>query len=136
MSTLVGLFRTREQGESALAALRSAGFSPHMIDKPALAAEASRAASESETAKGDTGAVMDGLSGGAIGALPGALLGKVLGSWLQSDMASSYEKEVEAGSVVLVVHAPDEPLTARARVEVLLRENGAEHVHTGETPTV
>ena len=127
---------TRADGLLAMERLRTAGLAVELIDQSSQAAESSREASSGRNQDGTKAAgsvaAVGALAGGMIGAVPGALVGALVGKGLTEMNASRYERAVADGGVVLVVTA--EELQPAAKAEDMLRESGAIHVHTGETP--
>jgi hypothetical protein len=136
MQTLLGLFKSPQQGHAARARLDAEGFSVELIQRPDDAAKRARGETEEgaggEEAASASGARLGAWAGGGVGALPGAVIGHLVGHWLTESNAHMYEREVDAGGILLVVQAPE--LEPAARAEDLLREFGADHVETGETP--
>lgn len=132
MPTLLGLFESRERGLQAQEHLQEAGFAVRAVDSATRASAIADDTTRGEPAGAGTGAALGALTGGLVGAAPGAALGKLLGRWLSTHEAQAYQETVAAGGVALVVDASE--VAPAAQAEVLLRESGAERVHTGEVP--
>jgi hypothetical protein len=132
-STLLGLFRTREEGLRTLDRLREDGFAEQIIQTPEVAAGRSRDASGPPNRDEATGAAIGALAGGLVGSVPGALLGALGKHGLSEVNARWYERTVAEGGMLLVMEARE--ILPAARGEDTLRRGGVVHVHTGEVPS-
>lgn len=132
LSTVIGVFDTREAADRAVAELRAAGFAdPHI-------GIGSRPAGTDERLSGpptwENGAGIGGLSGAALGGLAagppgmvagglvGLLLGVLIDLGIPEQDARWYSDEAAAGRVVITVRADGR----RAEAEGILRRHGAE----------
>ncbi len=78
------------------------------------------------------GPILATLSGAAVGAAVGGLGGTLIGLGIPEYEAKRYEGKILGGNVLIAVHTDSSDDTKRA--ENLLRDQGAEDVHTvGET---
>ena len=114
-STVVGIFPTRTQTESAINELQRMGFTEQHIGY--LVRERVEAM-QGNVAGGVLAAI---LGGGAIGAAAGGVIGALTKMGIPEEEANYYQNEFEAGRVLVTVYAPNH----QPQVLDILRRSGA-----------
>ena len=153
-----GIYRSRQQAEQAVDALRAAGFRnndvsvllPDNAGTKDFAHEKNTKLPEGATAGGASGAALGGalaipgvgpfiaagpimgaLAGAGVGGAVGGLVGALVGMGIPEYEAKRYEGRVRNGGILLSVHADNSDWVKRAKE--ILKQSGAEDVSsTGE----
>jgi hypothetical protein len=152
MTTVVGLFETRDAADRAIEALKAAGFGAEHLDvvarEPSLAADVGRDIRAHEGAAGAVlgGGIVGGVTGLLVGvaatAIPGVgaalaagpiagalagtavggMIGALTGHGVPHEHADSYTAALERGAILLTVQASDDRAAEARRV---LAANGS-----------
>jgi len=114
-STVVGIFPTRAQTESAINELQHMGFTDQHIG---YLVQNTSEAMQGNVAGGVLAAI---LGGGTIGAAAGDVIGALTKMGIPEEEANYYQNEFEAGRVLVTVYAPNH----QQQVLDILRRSGA-----------
>ena len=114
-STVVGIFPTSAQTESAMNELQRMGFTDQNIG---YLVRSTSEAIQGNVAGGVLAAI---LGGGAIGAAAGGVIRALTKMGIPEEEANYYQNEFEAGRILVTVHAPNH----QQQVLDVLRRSGA-----------